>query len=172
LILARQATSLEKTETYMPELISESDLAQLIAEVGEAADALIAGNVDRYLALIQHAEDYTLLNPAGGPARHGFDDSAESRSTMARMFRSGSAELELIKTYVSGNLAVLVTIEHQRGVVDELPEQDWSLRVTWVFRRTESGWELAHRHADPLVHQITAEQLSTLARGSEVAEDS
>jgi ketosteroid isomerase-like protein len=91
---------------------------------------------------------------------------------MARMFQSGSAELELIKTYVSVNLAVLVAIEHQRGVVGDLPEQDWSLRVTWVFRRTESGWELAHRHADPLVHPITAEQLSTLARGSDVAEDS
>ena len=88
---------------------------------------------------------------------------------MARMFQSGSAELELIKTYVSGNLVVLVTIEHQRGVVGDLPEQDWSLRVTWVFRRTRSGWELAHRHADPLVHPITPEQLSTLARGSEVA---
>lgn len=154
----------------MAELISASELAQLIARVGEAADALIAGDIDRYLALIHHAEDYTLLNPAGGPARHGFD-SAESRSTMARTFHSGSAELELIKTYVSGNLAVLVTIEHQRGVIGELPEQDWSLRVTWVFRRTESGWELAHRHADPLVHPITTEQLSNLARGSEVAEE-
>ena len=155
----------------MAELITESELAQLIARVGEAADALIAGDIDRYLALIHHAEDYTLLNPAGGPARHGFDDSAESRSTMARTFHSGSAELELIKTYVSGNLAVLVTIEHQRGVIGELPEQDWSLRVTWVFRRTESGWELAHRHADPLVHPITTEQLANLARGSEVAEE-
>jgi hypothetical protein len=34
-----------------------------------------------------------------------------------------------------------------------------------VFRRTQSGWELAHRHADPLVHPITAEQLSALAHG-------
>jgi hypothetical protein len=85
----------------MPELITESDLAQLIAQVGEVADALIAGDIDRYLALIHHAEDYTLLNPAGGPASYGFDNSAQSRSAMAQMFQSGSAELELIKTYVS-----------------------------------------------------------------------
>src|SRR4029450_6464600 len=82
--------------TPMPELITESDLAQLIAQVKEAADALIAGHIDRYLVLIHHAEDYTLLNPAGGTARQGFDDSAESRSAMARMFKSGSADLELI----------------------------------------------------------------------------
>ena len=149
----------------MPELITESDLAQLIAQVGEAADALMAGEINRYLALIHHAEDYTLLNPAGGLARHGFDDSAESRSAMARMFQSGSAKLELVETYASGDLAVLVGVERQHGVISGRPEQDCSLRVTWVFRRTESGWELVHRHADPLVHPITPEQLSALARG-------
>jgi hypothetical protein len=59
---------------------------------------------------------------------------------------------------------VLVTIERQRGVVDGFPEQDWSPRGTWVFRRTVR-WELAHRHADPLVHPISPEQLAALARG-------
>jgi ketosteroid isomerase-like protein len=149
----------------MAKPITESDIADLVAQVEESADALMAGDVDRYLALIHHAEDYTLLNPAGGPARRGFDDSPESRRAMAQMFQSGSAKLELIETYASGDLVVLVTLERNRGVVGGLPEQDWSLRVTWVFRRTDSGWELAHRHADPLVHPITAEQLSALAHG-------
>ena len=149
----------------MAKPITESDIADLVAQVEESADALMAGDVDRYLAFIHHAEDYTLLNPAGGPARRGFDDSPESRRAMAQMFQSGSAKLDLIETYVSGDLVVLVTLERNHGVVGGLPEQDWSLRVTLVFRRTQSGWELAHRHADPLVHPITAEQLSALAHG-------
>ena len=149
----------------MAEPITESDIAELVAQVEEAADAIMAGDIDRYLAFIHHAEDYTLLNPAGGPARRGFDDSPESRRAMAQMFQSGSAKLELIETYASGDLVVLVTLERNHGVVGGLPEQDWSLRVTWVFRRTQSGWELAHRHADPLVHPITEEQLSALAQG-------
>jgi ketosteroid isomerase-like protein len=149
----------------MAKPITESDIADLVANVEEAADALMAGDVDRYLAFIHHAEDYTLLNPAGGPARRGFDESPESRRAMAQMFQSGSAKLELIETYASGDLVVLVTLERIHGVVGGLPEQDWSLRVTWVFRRTQSGWELAHRHADPLVHPITAEQLAALAHG-------
>ncbi|MFZ1115394.1 MAG: nuclear transport factor 2 family protein [Propionibacteriaceae bacterium] len=149
----------------MAKPITESDIADLVAQVEESADALMAGDVDRYLAFIHHAEDYTLLNPAGGPARRGFDDSSESRRAMAQMFQSGSAKLDLIETYASGDLVVLVTLERNHGVVGGLPEQDWSLRVTWVFRRTQSGWELAHRHADPLVHPITAEQLSALAHG-------
>jgi ketosteroid isomerase-like protein len=149
----------------MAKPITESDIADLVANVEEAADALMAGDVDRYLAFIHHAEDYTLLNPAGGPARRGFDESPESRRAMAQMFQSGSAKLELIETYASGDLVVLVTLERNHGVVGGLPEQDWSLRVTWVFRRTQSGWELAHRHADPLAHPITAEQLAALAHG-------
>jgi len=149
----------------MAKPITESDIADLVAQVEESADALMAGDVDRYLAFIHHAEDYTLLNPAGGPARRGFDDSPESRRAMAQMFQSGSAKLDLIETYASGDLVVLVTLERNHGVVGSLPEQDWSLRVTLVFRRTQSGWELAHRHADPLVHPITAEQLSALAHG-------
>jgi ketosteroid isomerase-like protein len=149
----------------MAKPVTESDIADLVAQVEESADALMAGDVDRYLAFIHHAEDYTLLNPAGGPARRGFDDSPESRRAMAQMFQSGSAKLELIETYASGDLVVLVTLERNHGVVAGLPEQDWSLRVTWVFRRTQSGWELVHRHADPLVHRITPEQLSALAHG-------
>jgi ketosteroid isomerase-like protein len=34
-----------------------------------------------------------------------------------------------------GDLAVLVAIERQHGEVGGLPDQDWSPRVTLVFRR-------------------------------------
>ena len=53
----------------MQESITKSEIADLVAKVEEAADALMAGDVDRYLAFIHHSEDYTLLNPAGGPVR-------------------------------------------------------------------------------------------------------
>ncbi|HKI24426.1 MAG TPA: hypothetical protein VKA24_13520, partial [Gaiellaceae bacterium] len=75
-------------------------------------------------------------------------------------------KVEVVETYTSGNLAVLVVIERQHGTIGDLPEQDWSLRVTWVFRRTaDSDWELVHRHADALVHAIDHERLGALARG-------
>ena len=119
-----------------------------------------------YLEHIHHADDYTLMSPFGGEPRRGFDDSEEAVEAISRYFRNGEATLEVVATYASGDLAVLAVIERQHGEVGGLPDQDLSLRVTLVFRRTPDGdWELVHRHADALVHGIELEQLSALASG-------
>jgi ketosteroid isomerase-like protein len=145
---------------------SDDELAALRQRVTEAARALISGDVRGYVALIRHAEDYTLMSPYGGDPVRGFDDSDAALDGLAQFFRGGEADVEVVETYASGDLAVLVVIERQRGIIGDLPEQDWSLRVTWVFRRAgESEWELVHRHADALVHAIDHERLGQLARG-------
>ena len=146
------------------ESITDGELAELVSRVAEATSAYIQGDIRRYLSLIEHSEDYTLLAPYGGEPRRGYDSSEAQQST-ARFFRGGQANLEVVETYTSGDLVVLVAIERQHGEVGQLPEQDWSLRVTLVFRRTASGWQLAHRHADALTHPIGLEQLAALARG-------
>jgi ketosteroid isomerase-like protein len=106
------------------------------------------------------------MSPYGGDTVRGFDESDEALDGLARFFRGGEATVEVVETYASGDLAVLVVVERQRGTVGDLPEQDWSLRVTWVFRRiAESDWELVHRHADALVHAIDHARLGALARG-------
>ena len=76
--------------------------------------------------------------PLGGGPTRGFDASSERLETMERFFQGGEAELELVESYTSGDLVVLVVIERQHGQVGGLPDQDWSLRVTWVFRRNGS----------------------------------
>ena len=72
--------------------------------------------------------------------------------------------MQVAQTYTSERLVVLVMIEQQQAEVGGLPEQDWSLRVTEVYRKEGSEWQLAHRHADPLVRRITLEQAAALAR--------
>jgi ketosteroid isomerase-like protein len=57
-------------------------------------------------------------------------------------------------------------IERQRGEVGGLPAQDWSLRVTQVYRRHGDVWQLVHRHADPLVRALGLERTAALARGA------
>jgi ketosteroid isomerase-like protein len=95
----------------------------------------------------------------------GVDASDEAVDATARFFQGGEAELDVVQTYTSGDLVVLVAIERQHGTVGGLPDQDWSLRVTLVFRRDGEEWRLVHRHADPLVHGISFEQLAALVRG-------
>ncbi len=101
----------------------------------EANEALINGDVDGYLELITHADDYTLMTPFGGAPSRGFVDTPERRAALARFFRSGTSTIEQVASYTSGDLVVLVMIERQRVAVGDLPEQDWSLRVTQVYRR-------------------------------------
>ena len=146
--------------------VTDDELAALVQRVTEAAEALISGDIEGYVARINHAHDYTLMSPYGGDPVRGFDESDAALQGLKRFFRGGEPMVEVVETYASGDLAVLVVIERQRGTIGDLPEQDWSLRVTWVFRRlAESDWELVHRHADALVHGIDHERLGALARG-------
>jgi ketosteroid isomerase-like protein len=145
--------------------VTDADLAELIELVTEATSAFIGGDIRRYVALVKHAEDFTLMAPTGGETIHGFENSEANLTEMERFFKTGGATLEVEQTYASGNLAVLVVVERQHGEVGDHPAQDWSLRVTLVFRREGSEWRLAHRHADALVHPITFDQLAQLARG-------
>src|SRR5262245_55654238 len=123
------------------------------------------GDIDGYLALIEHSKDYTLMAPFGGAPTRGFDTS--SREAIAQFFKSGTFNQEVVATYATGDLVVLVTIERVRAEVGGLPEQNWSLRVTQVFRREGAEWQLVHRHADPLVNGIRLEQAAALARGDQ-----
>jgi ketosteroid isomerase-like protein len=139
--------------------------ARLTARAAEKNAAFMRGDMARWSSLVRIAPDFTLMQPFGGPVSHGFDTSPEHLAQMARYFRNGKTALEMVQTHSSDGLAVLVMVERQRGEVGGLPEQDWSLRVTEVYRKIGSDWELVHRHADPLVHRVTLRQLSTIARG-------
>ena len=145
--------------------ISEQDVAALIARWSAAAQLYINGDLRGYAAIARHAEDYTLFPPDGGGARWGFDDSDEAVEWTAENFRRGHAELEVSATYRSGDVAVLVAVERQSGDLGPVPPQDWSLRVTLVFRREGADWRLVHRHADPLVRAVDPGLFAALARG-------
>jgi ketosteroid isomerase-like protein len=137
----------------------------LLARAAKANTALLNGEIETYAALIHHTDDFTLMSPFGGKPTRGFDPSPEHLATLGRFFKGGKASQEVVQTYESTDLAVLVIIERQRVEVGGLPEQDWPLRVTLVFRRDRGEWCLAHRHADPLVNGITLAQAARLARG-------
>ena len=140
-------------------------LAELTGMAQESAEAYLAGDLDTYARVLPHADDFTLMPPFGGPTRQGFILDDDTREATRSTFRGGHVEVEVDASYMTDDLAVLAVVEKQRGLVGDLAEQDWSLRVTLVFRREGGQWRLVHRHADALVHTIGWNTLSQLARG-------
>ena len=145
--------------------ITDADVAELIARMDDAADAYIRGDHPRYFSLFDHPDDYMLMPPYGGQTRRGFGLTAEQIEEGSRFFESGEGRLDVERWYASGDLVVLCAIERQHGVVGGRPDQDWSLRVTIVFRRDGDRWQIVHRHADPLVREIPFDHCAELARG-------
>lgn len=145
--------------------VSEDTIAKLpkASELGNAA--LLRGDVDTYLDFIKLSDDFTLMSPFGGtPSKGGY--TKEQWQEIGRFFRNGTLRQEFVQGYSSADMAALVVIEHCRGEIGGLPMQDWSLRVTLVYRREGNDWLLVHRHADPLANGITVEQSAALARGA------
>jgi ketosteroid isomerase-like protein len=145
------------------EAMGDGELAGFVRHAEEAADAWVRGDMNRYLDLVHHAAGFTLLPPTGGPASRHQDRAAEF-SGWVSPFADGEARLEHVETHAWGDTLVLVMIERQHGRIGTQPDQNLSARVTHVYRRDGSDWELVHRHADPLVAMISPDQLHELMR--------
>jgi ketosteroid isomerase-like protein len=141
------------------------DAALLSSLSTQAYSALMKGDAGTFAKTLKHAEDFTLMQPFGGVS-HGLNTSSEHLKLLGSFFRNGDYRQEVIQTIMSDDIAVLVLIEHQSVEVGGLPMQGWPLRVTLVFRREAGEWQLAHRHADPLVHGVTVAHAAALARGA------
>lgn len=144
----------------------DQEVAALLDRWQQANERLLNGDIHSYLRLLPHAPDYTLMSPFGGPPTHGVGLSEERLAAIGRFFRSGTGRFELVASYAVADMIVLVVIERQRAAVGDLPEQDWPLRVTMVFRRDGEEWHVVHRHADSLVPGISVERAAELARSA------
>lgn len=146
----------------------KSDIvSDLITRAHRTNVAFINGDMSAWIGYLGPIPpDFTLMQPIGGLASRGFQPTPERLEEMARYYRQGTAVLEVVETYASADLVVLVLVEQQHALIGGLPEQDWSLRVTLVYRRNGDVWEMVHRHADPLVRTIGLEWTAALARGA------
>lgn len=143
--------------------VQNETIAQLIQRSEQSNGALMRGNLAAYLSLISFTHDFTLMSPFGGRPTHASELTSDRLVDMARFFRHGTLRQEVVATYGSRDLVVLVLIERANVEVGGLPTQEWALRVTLVYRREADSWKLAHRHADPLVNGITLKQAAELA---------
>jgi len=131
---------------------SVDELAETYAR---ANGALMKGDAGEWHRLVPLAEDGVLFSPFGGTPSRFADYTPERIQRMSRFFKNGSFHQEMVQSFVTDDMIVLATIERANVEVGGLPAQDWALRVTSVFRRDGKRWVLAHRHADPIVDEIS-----------------
>jgi len=144
---------------------SDAAVSELLERSARGHAALMRGDLQGYREWITLDDDFTLMSPFGGRPSHASAFTPERLEAIARYFRNGTFEQEVVQTYSGADMMVLAIIERQHVEVGGLPAQLWPLRVTLVYRRHGSEWRLAHRHADPLVNAVSLEQAAALARG-------
>jgi ketosteroid isomerase-like protein len=145
---------------------TEEAVGMLVQQSQEANAALMQGDVDTYRRLLQLTDDFVLMSPFGGTPSRSADITPERWDAMRQFFRNGTLRQELVHSWASPDMVTLATLEHAHVEVGGLPAQDWSLRVTLVYRREGVAWRLIHRHADPLGIRISVEQAAALGRGA------
>ena len=112
----------------------------------DAERALHNGDAGRRRALWSRKEPVSVLGAwRNATGQHELD---ELFSSLGRSFSDcTSYEFELLAYDVVGDLAYTAGFEHTSASVDGQP-RTYNLRATQVYRREESEWRVAHRHAD------------------------
>jgi hypothetical protein len=145
-----------------PRLPSEADFVshnddpivrKLLAQAIAGQQQWINGNSQSAALHMAHTPTFTIFGPFGGPSPPGWSEEiARVQAATARQFQGGTTDIELVQSYASDDLIVLVTIERDRV---RFAGQDgfrrWDLRVTQVCQRAGETWKVVHRHADPLL---------------------
>lgn len=145
--------------------MTEEELDTVLAMTEAAGNAWMRGDFDGgYGAMLTEGDDASIYGPFGGPAVHSTRDWTDIGRAGVKQFRNGHAKVQLIRSYASGDLLVLVLFEEQSGEVGGVPDQPWSLRITQVYRRENGKWRVVHRHADPLVKRRTLPETAAIAR--------
>ena len=129
----------------------DSDLEEVLEQYHRALEAVVTGDPSPQEPLWSRRDDATLANPLGPPARGWIEVSEALRRAVSQLSDGEVLAIERISGYSSDNLAHVLEIERMRVKVGGAPEPaPSSLRVTTIFRREPDGWNILHRHADPI----------------------
>jgi hypothetical protein len=125
----------------------------MLAQAAAAQQEWLNGNSQPAAGHMAHSPTFTIFSPFGGPSPPGWtEEFAKGQAGAASQFQGGTTDIELVQSYVSENLIVLVTIErNQVRFAGREGLRRWDLRVTQVFQGDGKNWKVVHRHADPLV---------------------
>ncbi|MGW1342821.1 YybH family protein [Kribbella sp. NPDC002412] len=106
------------------------------------------GDLEARLGMWSTQDPVTLFG-AGGRCASGADEIARNfRWAVSTVIPCRSFSYELLAAGVSGDLAY--TVGHEHTSFDPGSAEDYTLRVTYIYRREHGEWRIVHRHGDYL----------------------
>ena len=126
---------------------TEAFLAAVLPRQVGAGTAVHNGDADPWASLWSQSDPVTLfgarLSRSGAAGVHAFN------LELGTWFRDCSShEIELVAAGASGDLAYTVAYETTTASVRGGPAEQYTLRVTHVYRREQGEWRVVHRHGD------------------------
>jgi len=125
------------------------DFLAEIQPIVRAADvAFHHGDPRPRMALWSHQDPVTFYG--ANVTRSGWSELEPTFNQISSMFsHAGKYEVEVVGVGVSGDLAYIVSKEHETTTVGDGATETYTLRATTIFRRENGQWRQVHRHADP-----------------------
>ena len=132
-------------------MLAQESFADFLKRREKASEDFINGRAGSMLAMSALADPATFF-PLAGQAVSGAERVNDTHRQSARQFGQGStARLEILQSGADVEMGFWAGIVHADVVIrGQEGRVQLKLRVTEVFRRSEEGWKLAHRHIDAM----------------------
>jgi ketosteroid isomerase-like protein len=130
-----------------PSSTTNEPLLVALGRVDAALDALASGDPDPLIACWHDDPDSTLFG-AWGPIERGGPALRKALGWAGGRFTGGNLVPENVVVHASGDLAYTVGFERGTVSLDGGSVEPMTIRVTHIYRHTQDGWKLVHRHAD------------------------
>jgi ketosteroid isomerase-like protein len=106
------------------------------------------GNPEPWLALWSRRDPVSIFGGFGYAGTGWLAVSATFRKASARLAGGAGYSNEIVVAEVAGDHAYTVATESSVTSADGAPAEQFTLRVTQIYRREDGAWKIAHRHAD------------------------
>jgi ketosteroid isomerase-like protein len=127
----------------------EAFLSQVIPRLEHELGSLQNGDAGPRKMLWSHREPVSLFGAERSAC--GWSEVEPVFDRLAASFSNGqSCSYEVFSAGVSGDLGYVAAIEHSVASTGGGKPEQYTLRVTTIFRREEQEWKVVHRHGDPL----------------------